>query len=197
MSLASHVQITDYPTDRLDRGLAIFEMRRKQMLSWRVIAQTFNMSVPSVKDDYDIILKREQLATASAMRVEIAADLDELQRRAQAIMDRKHVVVSQGHVVSEIIGTWPMIDEHGTPLLITVDGKEIPNPFAGRPHENAGKPIYGDPLRDSAPELAAIKEVRAVLADKRKMFGIDAPTQVSADVKVNFTIAGVDMDQLT
>lgn len=197
MSLAPLVEVGDYPSDRLDRCTAIATMRVKERLPWRVIAETFNMSVPACKADYEIVLKRAQLESISALRYEIASELDELQRRAQAIMDRKHVVVSQGHVVSEIIGTWPMIDEHGTPLLITVDGKEVPNPFAGRPHENAGKPIYGDPLRDSAPELAAIKEVRAVLADKRKMFGIDAPTQVSADVKVNFTIAGVDMDQLT
>jgi hypothetical protein len=197
MTLSPHVEVIDFPADRVARGLEVLRMRRERQQSWPVIAEHFGMSVAAVKDDYEIVLKRAQLSAVSAMRYEIAADLDELQRRAQEIMDRQHVVVSQGHIVSEIIGNWPMIDENGVDLMIEVDGELTHNPFAGRPHPKAGEPIYGDPLKDSAPELAAIKEVRAVLADKRKMFGIDAPTQISADVKVNFTIAGVDLDELT
>lgn len=191
------VSVGDWPAERLERATAIFEMRNEAQESWQYIAHNFGLSIPAAKKDYEIILNRTQIAQINAIRMSIAADLDELQRRAQEIMDRQHVVVSQGHVVSEIIGQWPMIDVDGVALTIDgPDGKPVKNPFAGVPHPKAGEPIYGEPLRDSMPELAAIKEVRAIIADKRKMFGIDAPTQISADVKVNFAIEGVNMDAM-
>jgi hypothetical protein len=61
-----------------------------------------------------------------------------------------------------------------------------------------GKVIYdeatGEPLLDSGPKLAALREVRATSTELRKLFGGDAAVKVDlgGDVSIKYTVVGID-----
>lgn len=172
---------------------------RRQKTNWLVIATDLGISVATAKDDYELVLKRASLERIEAQRREMAADLEELMRKAWEVLDANHVVVSQGHVVSEIIGQWPMIDVDGNPMMMAdhETGELVRNPFSGQPHKNAGQPIYGDALKDSGPKLAAIETLRKLNESYRKLFGVDSAIKIDQNVSVNFTIDGVSPGDLS
>lgn len=188
----------DCPADRLDRAVSVVELRRRKV-QWLTIASDLGISIQMAKDDYELVSKRSQLAEIEAQRREMAADLEELMRKAWEVLDANHVVVSQGHVVSEIIGQWPMIDVDGNPMMMTdhETGELVRNPFSGQPHKNAGQPIYGDALKDNGPKLAAIETLRKLNESYRKLFGVDSAIKIDQNVSVNFTIDGVSPGDLS
>jgi hypothetical protein len=79
-----------------------------------------------------------------------AARLDMLWVKAMQVLSRSHVVVSHGRVVYM---REPKINGDGT--------KDV-----------------GEPLQDSGPVLAAIRELRFLSESRRKLFGLDAATVV-------------------
>lgn len=188
----------DVDAERLERMLMVLDLRRKKV-GWITIAGDLGISVRMAQDDYELILKRAALERVEQQRREMAADLEELMRKAWEVLDANHVVVSQGHVVSEIIGQWPMIDVDGNPMMMTdrETGELVRNPFSGQPHKNAGQPIYGDALKDSAPKLAAIETLRKLNESYRKLFGVDSAIKIDQNVSVNFTIDGVSPADLS
>jgi hypothetical protein len=100
--------------------------------------------------------------------------VDELLREALAIMRRDHLAVSQGRVV-----------RLGHPII--VDGEAV---IA----EGEGEPVL-----DDGPKLAAIGEVRQLLARMAKIVGSDSPVKVeqTGSTTVNYLINGVDVGKMT
>jgi hypothetical protein len=88
-----------------------------------------------------------------ALRAEHLDELAEARRRVMEVMRAEHVIVQQGHVVSEITG-----------------------------QDDEGKPIFGDALRDHGPVLDAARTLAAIQARESKLVGGDAPTKVEAEV---------------
>jgi negative regulator of sigma E activity len=88
-----------------------------------------------------------------ALRAEHLAETAEARRRVLEVLGTKHVVVQQGHVVSEITG-----------------------------EDDEGRPIYGAPLIDHGPTLDAVRTLAAIQAREAKLVGADAPTKVEATV---------------
>ena len=187
----------DVPVDRLERALAVFDLRKRRV-QWLTIAADLGITVRMAQDDFELCTKLGSLERIEAQRREMAADLEELMRQAWKVLETRHVTVSQGHVVSEIIGQWPMIDVDGNPIMMTdrETGELVRNPFAGQPHKNAGQPIYGDPLLDDGPTLAAIETLRKLNESYRKLFGIDSAIKIDQNLSVNFTIDGVSPGDL-
>ena len=54
----------------------------------------------------------------------------------------------------------------------------------------------GNPLKDSAPVLAALREARAALGDFRKMMGLEV-TKVEHSGGLKYEVVGIDPDTLT
>ena len=105
------------------------------------------------------------------------AQLVRLAAARQAVMDvltAKHVVVSNGHIVSEIVGNHPLVDEND------------------EPHPQAGEPIYGDPLIDDGPVLAAVDRLVKLDDQEAKLLGLYAAAKVEHDSTVRYEVVGVE-----
>ncbi|MFJ6667424.1 hypothetical protein [Streptomyces sp. NPDC091383] len=62
-----------------------------------------------------------------------------------------------------------------------------------------GRIVYddtGQPLKDTAPVLAAFRELRGALADFRRMTGMDKPAKVEHSGGVTYELVGVDPQDL-
>lgn len=114
-------------------------------------------------DDY----KSNQLARIEAERAIV-----------EEILHTRHLTVSNGHIVSDIVGNYPQTTE------------------GGAPHPNAGDPIYGDPLVDDGPVLAAIDRMIKLDAQESDLLGLKAPTRVEQSGGVRVEIIGVDPAEL-
>jgi hypothetical protein len=102
-------------------------------------------------------------ATEQARRLDLER-IDRLIEKAWEIMLKEHVAVSQGRVVGKLVG-WQR-DDNGE-ILYGGDGKPIG--------------LYEDIL-DDGPALAAIREIRALLERRAKIFGYDAPSKSRVEV---------------
>ena len=85
--------------------------------------------------------------------------LDRLIEQAWRVMERDHVTVSHGKIMTRQVGVER--DEDGIEKL-DMDLKPIP--------------VFEDIL-DDAPALAAIREIRGLLERRAKIIGYDAPTR--------------------
>jgi hypothetical protein len=159
--------------DSAELRARIVELRRRR-LTFREIAAAVGRSPSTVHEHYEAVLKEIPAASVAAHRAEMLDQLDEAERAVLGVLHGRHVVVSNGHVVSEIVGSHPLVDEQGEP-----------NP-------RAGEPIYGDPLVDDGPVLDAARTLVAIQARKAKLLGADAPSQVELGGQVQITINGVD-----
>lgn len=62
-----------------------------------------------------------------------------------------------------------------------------------------GRIVYdddGQPLKDSGPILAALREMRGALADFRRMTGMDKPAKIEHSGGVKYELVGVDPQDL-
>jgi hypothetical protein len=106
-----------------------------------------------------------------------ANQLSRIELSREMLMDvlaAHHVVVSNGHVVSQIIGHHP---------LKTDDGED---------HPLAGQSIYGEPLTDHGPVVQAIAELRRLDDQEAKLTGAYAALKVDTTVAVKYEVVGVD-----
>lgn len=55
----------------------------------------------------------------------------------------------------------------------------------------------GQPLKDTGPKLAAIREARATMESFRKLMGLDQPAKVALSGSVRYEVVGVDPSDLT
>ena len=85
--------------------------------------------------------------------------IDRLIGQAWAVMERDHVTVSHGKIMTRQVGVER--DDDGIERL-DMDGKPIP--------------VHEDIL-DDAPALAAIREIRGLLERRARIIGYDAPTR--------------------
>lgn len=99
-----------------------------------------------------------------AIRAEHLAELAEARETVLAVMRSDQPIVSQGHIVSAIDG-----------------------------EDDAGKPIYGEPLVDQAQKLDAARALTAVQAREAKLVGADAPTRVETEVSGQVDVTSIPL----
>lgn len=107
--------------------------------------------------------RAEQLARI-AMEREVLLD----------IVGTSHATVSNGHIVSEITGRWP---------LKTDDGED---------HPLAGQPTYGDPLTDPGPVMQAVDRLIKLDDQEMKVLGGYPASKLDLGGSVEITVNGVD-----
>jgi hypothetical protein len=55
----------------------------------------------------------------------------------------------------------------------------------------------GEPMRDSGPEMQALRDLRATVEAQAKLNGTNAPAQVTVNGQISFVINNVDMGNLS
>lgn len=161
------------------RGIQVVDLYR-QGLTFQAIGERLKITRQTACEHYWSTMNAVAAQTVDAHRAVMVDELTEVVRVANSIMHDRHVVVSNGHIVSEIVDHHPLVDDEGNP------------------HPKAGEPIYGEPLEDHGPKLDAGRTIIAAHARLSKLIGADAPvkTEVSGDMELNYTIRGVDADKL-
>jgi len=125
--------------------------------TFREIAAEVDRDVAVVWRHYQRAMRRIPAAAVEQHQAKIALRLDEQLRRIDMereilddIVAKRHVHISNGHVVSEIIG-----------------------------QDELGKPIYGEPYEDDAPTMAAIDRLGKLDDQEAKLLGMYPKQQVS------------------
>lgn len=77
------------------------------------------------------------------------------------------------------------LEEIADRKFVTVSGGEIVR------DEN------GEPMRDSGPELQALRDLRATVEAQAKLNGTAAPAQVTVNGKITYQVNGVDLGNLS
>lgn len=94
------------------------------------------------------------------------AEIEAERALLEEIIHAYHPVVSQGHIVSMIVGM-----------------------------DDNGKPIYGQPLEDAGPVLAAMDRRAKLRAQEMELLGLKAPVRVEATVE-QVTPADIELREL-
>ena len=118
-------------------------------------------------------------------------EYERLKRALEGVLDAHHVVVSNGHVVTQYV-----FDDEGKPVWDVVYGTD------GEPKTNSDGEIEvrqrQTPLRDNAVVLDAVAELRKVNEAISKLLGLAIQQKQTVEVQhVEYTITGVDMSKLT
>lgn len=147
---------------------------RRQRLSFEAIGQRLGVTKQRAWTIYQEAVASVPVAGVELHRLEMLEQLDEAEAAVLAVLHGTHVVVSNGHVVSEIVGHFPLFDEE-----------------TGNEHPKAGEPIYGEPLTDHGPILDAARTLVAIQARKAKLTGSDAA--VKTELTQTITSYQVDL----
>lgn len=152
--------------DAAERRARVADMRRQRM-SFTAIGKELGVSRQRAREIYREACAAILAPAIEALRAEHLAETEEARLVALRVMRRDHVVVSQGHIVSEITG-----------------------------HDEAGEPIYGDPLVDDGPKLDAARTLIAIQQREMRLVGGDAPAKVEQAGAVRVEFVGIDPEAL-
>lgn len=137
------------------------------------IAGMWGVSTPTIWRRFHRALERVPVKGVEEYRAGQIARLAAARQAVIEVLTAKHVVVSNGHIVSEINGTYPAEDENG------------------EPHPKAGEPIYGDPLVDDGPVLAAVDRLVKLDDQEAKLLGLYAAVKVEQDTTLRYEVVSV------
>lgn len=140
----------------------------RQGHSFREIAALMGLSKSQVHRLFRAGLDRIPAENVQAYREEQLADLEVARQVVMDVLAAEHVVVSNGHIVKPITG----VDEDGNY-------------------------IYGDPLNDDGPALAAVDRLLKIQERQARILGSDAQEKVELSGGVTYRIVGVDPSELT
>lgn len=144
------------------RRVRVIELR-EQGLSFREISREIGVSLGLVHRDFEASIERILEPNVAAYRAEHTARLHKMRAVVEDIIDRRHVVVQQGHVVSEILGS-----------------------------DDDGQPIFGEPLEDDSIVLAAMDRLHKIDEAERKLLGLDAKAELAVTGNLTYEFLGLN-----
>ncbi len=131
------------------------------------IGQRLGISKSQAHRAFYAALDRIVEPEVAAMRAEQLARIELEREEALDIMGATHIVVSNGHIVSPITG-----------------------------HDDDGDPIYGDPLIDQSPPLAAIDRLIKLDDQEAKLVGMYPKTEVNLTGGITYQVVGLESTDL-
>ena len=137
-----------------DRDAELVKLRREGW-TFEAIGARFDFTRQFAHKRYWQLMKEHVASEVSEYRAEQLDRYDWLIREAVAVLGRDHVVISQGRVMRE---GKPEIDEESGEAVI--------------------REGHGSPLLDDGPKLAAIREIRAIEAQRTELLGTKTPVKV-------------------
>lgn len=135
----------------------------RQGHSFREIAELFGISKSQAHRLFRAGLDRIPAENVKAYRDEQLADLALARQAVMDVLAAEHVVVSNGHIVKPITG---------------VDGD--------------GNYLYGEPLPDDGPTLAAVDRLLKIQERQARILGSDADERVNLSGDLHYRVIGVD-----
>jgi hypothetical protein len=163
---APHSQpATDLARAELDNQVLAL---KRQDLSFDEIGKHLGISKATAHRAFHRALPRIVEPEATAYRSEHLARLAMAREVVMEIIGTRHVVISNGHIVSEIIGVY-----------------------------EDGKPIYGEPYEDDGVTLAALDRLVKIDEREARLLGIDAEQKVNLSGGIRYEVVGVDGGDLT
>lgn len=157
------------PADDLaqaDRDARIVELKR-QDLTFDQIAKELGISRTAAHRGFHRALPRIVAPAVEAYRAEHLARLEYARTIVMDILATRHVTISNGHVVSEIVG-----------------------------RDDEGNPIYGEPYEDDGVILAALDRLDKLDDREAKLLGLNAKAEVNVSGAVKYELVGVDPGDL-
>ncbi|WP_435113305.1 hypothetical protein [Nocardiopsis synnemataformans] len=146
------------------------------------IAEKFEVSQPTVSRAIRAIRASIPEATREALIVTEIERLDHTLVKCWEVLERPHMVVSQsGRIVHEIVEY--ALDDEGN-IRIDDHGNPIPKKLRK--------------VMDDGPTLQAADRVMAISRERRKLLGLDAPTnaKVQHEGGIRYEVVGVDPEAL-
>lgn len=132
---------------------------KKDGLTFQAIADQLGYSKQYVYRCYQRALRQLVEPSLAEYRARQLARIQAQRDLVEEIANGRHVVVSNGRVVSAIVGT----------------GED-------------GKPIYGDPLEDVGPHLSAVDRLVKLDDQEARLLGMYPATKMQVDASVNYTV---------
>lgn len=163
------------PSEDAQRRKADVMRMRRQGMEFAEIGEHLGVTKQRAHQIYVQALGEIPAMEVTRHREEQAERLDEMLRRAYEVLERRHLVVSQGRIVR--LGQ-PFIDDDGEAAVD--DGR-------------------GEPLEDDAPTLMAIKTILQIEERRAKLLGLDIPVkqELGGNLTVTYNFEGVDLEGLT
>lgn len=146
------------------------------------IAEKFEVSQPTISRAIQAIRQAIPEDTREALIATEIARLDYALAKATEVLDNKHMVISQsGRIVHEIVEY--ALDEDGN-YLLDQHGNFVPKKLRK--------------VQDDGPTLQAIDRVLSIGKERRKLLGLDAPTNAKVEHEggIRYEIVGVDPEAL-
>lgn len=168
MGVPNSKPITDLNTAEIEAQVVAL---KRQDLTFRQIADRLGVATMTAHRAFQRAKQRVIEATDFDTRTYINGQLAGIEASREIlreILAAHHVVISNGHVVSEIIGR----DADGTPQ-------------------------YGDPYTDDAPVMAAIDRLVKLDAQEAQLLGLNAEQKTSLTANVRYELVGIDPADLT
>jgi hypothetical protein len=142
---------------------AVIVRLKREGLTFDEIGQRFGVSKQVVHRQFHRAIRRGLTVQVDAYRDEQLARIEAAREVVMDVLHARHVVVSNGHVVSEITG-----------------------------QDAEGKPIYGEPLVDDGPVLAAVDRLVKLDDQEARLLGLYAAAKVETDTTLRYEVVGVD-----
>ncbi len=106
------------------------------------------------------------------------AKLDVLERAVTAVLEREHLMVSHGRIVSR---RTDQVQQRDGQDVIDVDGN----------------PVYiWEELKDDSPVLAAADRLVKISESRRKLMGLDSPVKLAVSGIMRYELDGVNTDDV-
>jgi hypothetical protein len=165
----------DLTTARRDAEIA--KMRIRGMRP-RDIAAQLGVDESTVSRACQRVADEARQESAGEMRQLELERLDRMEVAVNEVLEREHVTVSQGRIVRRRV-----LDEDGDPIVVA--------------HDRDGKPVFREEeVLDDGPVLQAVDRLLKIQQRRAALLGLDAPVKAETGVTLNYTIVGVDMEQL-
>lgn len=161
-----------------------------QGYSQREISLQLGCSIGTVSKDLTRIKRRTATSDANEWRKVQLLRYERLYAACEAVLAARHIVVSNGHVVSQYV-----LDEDGKPIWDPVygpDGEQLTD-HEGQPRVEQRK----IPLEDHGAILDTIAEMRKIEDSVAKLLGTQTAVKQAIDLQhVSYEITGVDMSKV-
>jgi hypothetical protein len=145
-----------------EKQAAVVELVREGN-TFREIAEQMGLSKTYVHRLFHAGVDRIPAENVQAYRERQLADIELARTAVMEVLGGQHVVVQNGRIVAPIVGR----------------------------DEETGKPIFGDPLEDQGPVLAAVDRLLKLSEREAAILGSDAKKQLEHSGAVTYRVHGL------
>lgn len=179
MSELTHAGDGDFERsiDTAERDAEAARMRARSR-TYQEIGDTLGVSRQAAHQMVKRALAAVLEEPAEELRQVELAKLDVLERAVTAVLEREHLMVSHGRIVSR-----------RTDQIEQRDGQDVT--------DIDGNPVYiWEELKDDSPVLAAADRLVKISESRRKLMGLDSPVKLAVSGIMRYELDGVNTEDV-